>query len=175
MHALHFPNPLQPSLLHVFTTPNSFMLAPRTPSAFVCLRCEAQITRRRLPAFARPRSHAKFSASTRRHDDAEELAVPSQAQQPKLKITREVTPLNRLRRKKGGRVIRETANLGVKRLGDDAEDDLGDHEAEEEGQREREQPPVGGVAHGVVGVAVHRSYCARPRLLTLVSAPRTGE
>jgi len=29
--------------------------------------------------------------------------------------------LNRLRRKKGGRVIRETANLGVKRLGDDAD------------------------------------------------------
>jgi hypothetical protein len=47
--------------------------------------------------------------------------VPSQAQQPKLKITREVTPLNRLKKRKG-KVIRETsANLGVKRLGDDAD------------------------------------------------------
>ncbi|KAG9190846.1 hypothetical protein G6011_08934 [Alternaria panax] len=96
------------------------MLAPRTSSAFVCLRCEAQ-TARRLPAFARSRSHANFSASARRCNDAEELALPLQAQQPKLKITRQVTPLNRLRRK-GGRVIQETsANLGVKRLGDDAD------------------------------------------------------
>ncbi|KAL1797575.1 hypothetical protein ACET3X_004181 [Alternaria dauci] len=97
------------------------MLAPRTSSAFVCLRCEAQIAQRRLPAFARPQSHAKFSASARRHDDAEELAVPSQAQQPRLRIIREVTPLNRIKRKTG-KLIRETsANLGVKRLGNDAD------------------------------------------------------
>jgi hypothetical protein len=122
MHALHFPNPSQPSPLHFSPASFSFMLAPRTSSAFVCLRCEAQIAQRRLPAFARPSSHAKFSASTRRRDEAEELAVPPRAQQPKLKITREVTPLNRLRKRKGGKVIQETsANLGVKRLGDDAD------------------------------------------------------
>jgi hypothetical protein len=96
------------------------MLAPRSSSAFVCLRCEAQIARQRLPAFARSPFHAKFSASTRRHDDAEELAAPSQAQQPRLKITKEVTPLKRIRRK--DKVIRVTsAKLGVKRLGDDAD------------------------------------------------------
>lgn len=92
------------------------MRAPRTSSAFICLRCEAQSARRQLPAFPRPSSHANFSASARRHDNAEE------AQQPTLRIIKQVTPLNRLKRGKGGKVLRETsADLGVKRLGDDAD------------------------------------------------------
>ncbi|KAI4932527.1 hypothetical protein J4E85_002925 [Alternaria conjuncta] len=92
------------------------MLAPRTSSAFVCLRCEAQIARRRLPAFPRPPSRARFSASARRRGDAEE------EQQPPLKITKQVTPINRLRKRKGEKILRETSqDLGVKRLGDDAD------------------------------------------------------
>ncbi|KAH6875659.1 mitochondrial inner-membrane-bound regulator-domain-containing protein [Alternaria rosae] len=92
------------------------MLAPRTSSAFVCLRCEAQIARRRLHAFPRPPSRANFSASARRRDDAED------EQRPTLKITKQVTPINRLRKRKGHKILRETSqNLGVKRLGDDAD------------------------------------------------------
>ncbi|KAF1934791.1 hypothetical protein EJ02DRAFT_362924 [Clathrospora elynae] len=97
------------------------MLAPRAPSAFVCLRCEAQTIRPWLPAFSRRTSRAKFSASARRRDGADTLEACPQVQ-PELKITREVPPLNRLRTRKG-KVLRETsARLGgLKRLGDDAE------------------------------------------------------
>jgi len=92
------------------------MLAPRTSSAFVCLRCEAQIARRRLPAFPRPPSRARFSASARRRGDTED------EQPPPLKITKQVTPINRLRKRKGEKILRETSqDLGVKRLGDDAD------------------------------------------------------
>lgn len=100
------------------------MLVHRTPSAFVCLRCEFQLGRLRLPAYTRRISHANFSTSARRRDGADELEAEAQAQaqQSALRITKEVQPLNRLRRRKG-KVIRETsARLGgIKRLGDDAE------------------------------------------------------
>jgi hypothetical protein len=93
------------------------MLAPRTSSAFVCLRCEAQIARRRLPASPRPPSYARFSASARRRDDGGETEHPT------LRIIKFAKPLNRVvKRRKGQQPLRETtANLGVKRLGDDAE------------------------------------------------------
>ncbi|KAI4651833.1 hypothetical protein J4E93_002029 [Alternaria ventricosa] len=43
-------------------------------------------------------------------------------QQPPLKITKQVTPINRLRKRKGEKILRETSqDLGVKRLGDDAD------------------------------------------------------
>jgi hypothetical protein len=95
------------------------MLAPRTTSAFVCLRCEAQLVRPRIPAPAR---RANFSASASHGDGADELEALSRARQTKLKITREVQPLNRIRRSKG-QVIRETsAKLGgITRLGEDAD------------------------------------------------------
>jgi hypothetical protein len=98
------------------------MLASRTPSAFVCLRCEAQLAQRRLPAFTRRTSHAKFSASARRRDGAEDLETISPAQQSKLKITREVQRLNKLKRRKG-KLIRETSAPlgGLQRLGDEAD------------------------------------------------------
>jgi hypothetical protein len=98
------------------------MLAPRAPSAFVCLRCEVQIARRRLPAFARRSPHANFSASARRRHGADEAEALDESQQPELRITKEVEPLNRLRKHKG-KVIRETsARLGgLKQMGNDAD------------------------------------------------------
>ena len=98
------------------------MLAPRASGAFVCLRCELRLARPRLAALDRRVSHANFSASTSRHDGADELQAPSQAPHSELRITKEVQPLNRLRRRKG-KIIRETsAKLGgLKRLGDDAD------------------------------------------------------
>ena len=98
------------------------MLAPRASGAFVCLRCELRLARPRLTALDWRPSHANFSTSAVRHNGEDELQSSSQVQQSGLKITREVQPLNRLRRRRG-KVIRETsAKLGgLKRLGDDAE------------------------------------------------------
>lgn len=100
------------------------MLTPRTSSASVCLRCEARLARlarQPRPALPRRPSHARFSASARQRHDAQE--VEAQPQPPSFKITKVMQPLNRLRRDRGGNVVRETsARLqGIKRLGDDAE------------------------------------------------------
>ncbi|KAJ5023960.1 mitochondrial inner-membrane-bound regulator-domain-containing protein [Bipolaris maydis] len=99
------------------------MLAPRAPSAFVCLRCEAQIARRRLPAVPRRIPRATFSASARLHDDgAETNDAVSESNGPKLKITKVVEPLNRVRRRKGKIIKETTASLGgIKQLGDHAD------------------------------------------------------
>lgn len=100
------------------------MLAPRASQAFVCVRCELQLARRRLPTYIRPSNHANFSQSIRTLDDgASELQALSEGHEPpKLKITREIAPLDRVRKRKG-KVIRETSTRlgGLKRLGDDAE------------------------------------------------------
>jgi hypothetical protein len=108
------------------------MLAARASNAFVCLRCELQLARRRLPAYPRRTAHANFSTSARRHDDAAELERLSQAltdgvptagnPNNAIKIKREAPPLDRIRRKRG-KVIRETsARLGdLKLMGEDAE------------------------------------------------------
>jgi hypothetical protein len=98
------------------------MLAPRASNAFVCIRCELQLARRRLPAYPRHTPHANFSTSTRRQDGADELEALSSAPTPGMRIKREVQPLDRIRKRKG-KVIRETsARLGdLKLLGDDAE------------------------------------------------------
>ncbi|EMD60659.1 hypothetical protein COCSADRAFT_150811 [Bipolaris sorokiniana ND90Pr] len=99
------------------------MPAPRAPSAFVCLRCEAQIARRRLPAVPYRIPRATFSASARLHDDgAETNDVLSELDGPKLKITKVVEPLNRVRRRKGKIIKETTASLGgIKQLGDHAD------------------------------------------------------
>jgi hypothetical protein len=97
------------------------MLAPRASSAFVCLRCEAQLAQRRLRALPRRIPHAKFSASARLRDGAEDSETVPQSQEPTFKITKEVQRLNRLKTRKG-KLIRETsAPLGLKRLGDEAD------------------------------------------------------
>jgi hypothetical protein len=98
------------------------MLAPRASNAFVCIRCELQLARRRLPAYPRRTTHTNFSTSTRRQDGADELEALSQAPTSGVKIKKEVQPLDRIRKRKG-KVIRETsARLGdLKLLGDDAE------------------------------------------------------
>ena len=100
------------------------MLAPRAPSAFVCLRCELRRAGPRFAAFPLPTPRARFSASTRRGNDdaADELEALSRAPLSGLRITKEVQPLNRLRKQKG-KVIRETsASLGgLKQLGSDAD------------------------------------------------------
>lgn len=99
------------------------MLAPQASSAFVCIRCELQLARRRLPAYYRRTSHTNFSTSLRLQHGADELEALSQAAPSTLRITREREPLDRIRKRKG-RVVRETsARLGggIKRLGDDAE------------------------------------------------------
>ncbi|KAF1996550.1 hypothetical protein P154DRAFT_498428 [Amniculicola lignicola CBS 123094] len=92
------------------------MLAPRTSSAFICLRCELQLGRSRLPFAARRPSYAHFSSTPRRRDDEE---------QPQLRIRRESLserPLGKIRRRKGKGSLREvSAPLGVKALGEDAE------------------------------------------------------
>jgi hypothetical protein len=97
------------------------MLAPRSASAFVCLRCELQLSRR-LPALHRRPSYANFSASARRRDGAAELEAQLQAPTPVLRIRKEVQPHDRIRTR-GGKVIREKSKrlTGLKRLGDDAE------------------------------------------------------
>jgi hypothetical protein len=113
--------------------PVSFpMLAARASNAFVCLRCELQLARRRLPAYPRRTAHATFSTSARRHDDADALEALSQAMtdgvpantNPNnvIRIQREVQPLDRIKKRKG-KIIRETsARLGgVKMMGDDAD------------------------------------------------------
>jgi hypothetical protein len=98
------------------------MLARRASNAFVCIRCELQLARRRLPAYPRRIAHATFSTSTRCQDGADELEGLSQTPAPGIRIKREVQPLDRIRKRKG-KVIRETsARLGDhKLLGDDAE------------------------------------------------------
>jgi hypothetical protein len=96
------------------------MLAPRASNAFVCLRCELHLARRRLPAYARRTSIANFSTTARRYDGADESEAQLQRLNSSLRITREVP--DRFRKRKG-KVIRETsARLGsLKTLGDDAE------------------------------------------------------
>jgi hypothetical protein len=98
------------------------MLAPRASNAFVCIRCELQHARRRLPVYSRRTSHASFSASAHRRNGAEELEALSPVPTEGVKIIKEVKPLDRIRKRKG-KVIRETsARLGgIKSLGDDAE------------------------------------------------------
>jgi hypothetical protein len=66
--------------------------------------------------------HAKFSASARHRDGAEDVESLSPAQPPKLKITKEVQRLDRLKKRKG-RVIRETSAPlgGLQRLGEHAD------------------------------------------------------
>ncbi|KAL6704111.1 hypothetical protein ACN47E_008774 [Coniothyrium glycines] len=95
------------------------MLAPRTSNAFICLRCEARLSRPRLSTYPR---RVNFSTTSSRRHGVEQLDTLSQGQPSKLKITREVQPLNRIRRRRG-KAIRETsANLrGLKRLGEDAD------------------------------------------------------
>jgi hypothetical protein len=108
------------------------MLAARASNAFVCLRCELQLARRRLPAYPRRTAHATFSTSARRHDDADTFEALSQAMtdgvpantnpNTVVRIQREVQPLDRIKKRKG-KIIRETsARLGgVKMMGDDAD------------------------------------------------------
>lgn len=99
------------------------MLASRAPSAFVCLRCEAQIACQRLPAVPRRVARASFSASARLRDDASDNKdALSELDRQEIKITRVVQPLNRVKRKKG-KIIKETsASLGgIKQLGDNAD------------------------------------------------------
>lgn len=111
-----------PLSLHPRPASSFFMLAPRVPSAFVCLRCEAQIARRRLPAVPYTFPRAYFSASARQNHDGENIDALSDAPQHRVKITKIVEPLNRLRRRKG-KIVRETsASLrGIKQLGDNAD------------------------------------------------------
>ncbi|KAJ4304846.1 hypothetical protein N0V90_000374 [Kalmusia sp. IMI 367209] len=95
------------------------MLAPRASSAFVCLRCELNLARPRLPVLPRRAPHAYFSTSDRRHDAFDEH-LQAEAPTPRPKLSEH--PLGRLRRRKGGRAIRATtAQLeGTKTLGEDA-------------------------------------------------------
>ena len=121
------------------------MLAPRASNAFICIRCELQLARRRLPASPRRPSHANFSASTRRHDGADELEAQLQAPTTGPRIRKEVQPLDRIRTRKG-KVIRETsARLGdLKTLGDDADilvlREIGEVKPAEEEPAEKPEP-----------------------------------
>jgi hypothetical protein len=122
------------------------MLVPRASNAFVCIRCELQLARRRLPAYARRPSRANFSTSARRRDGADEADAPSQPPPAALRITREREPLNRIRRREG-RAIRETsARLGVTALGDDAEilvlSELSSRRSEEHIEKPRKIEPL---------------------------------
>jgi hypothetical protein len=122
MHASVLPFIEEASALIVFEFHSFPMLAPRASNAFVCIRCELQLARRRLPAYARATSRATFSTSARRQDGADELEALSQPPPSTLRIKREKEPLDRIRRRKG-KAIRETSTrLGnLKLLGDDAE------------------------------------------------------
>lgn len=123
MDAFHFAHHTLQQALNPSPSSPFFMPAPRAPSAFVCLRCEAQIARRRLPAVPYRIPRATFSASARLHDDgAETNDVLSELDGPKLKITKVVEPLNRVRRRKGKIIKETTASLGgIKQLGDHAD------------------------------------------------------
>jgi len=98
------------------------MLAPRASSAFVCLRCELQRARPRLPVLARRTAHANFSVAVRRYDAFDE--EPTQLETPRPRPRLSEHPLGRLRKRKGKAPLRATtARLegGVKTLGDDSE------------------------------------------------------
>lgn len=97
------------------------MLAPRASNAYVCIRCKLQHARRRLPPYTRSRPHASFSTTARRLDGIEELEAQSTQSSSGPTITREVSPLDRIRRRRG-KYIKETSTAlgGVKRLGKDA-------------------------------------------------------
>lgn len=117
------------------------MLAPRASSAFVCLGCELKLARPRLtlPTTARRPSTTARSLSTtaRRHDAADEQTLrPGQTDTPTptsrpVRITKEYM-------KKGKRVRQRKADLGMKRMDEDA-DILVLHEAPEPADEAR--PP----------------------------------
>jgi hypothetical protein len=97
------------------------MLAPRASGAFVCLRCELQRVRPRLPALPRrTAAHVNFSAAARRWDAFGDTA---QGEPPRPRPRLSEHPLGRLSKRKGKKSHRATtARLGgVKTLGDDAE------------------------------------------------------
>ncbi|KAF2875468.1 mitochondrial inner-membrane-bound regulator-domain-containing protein [Massariosphaeria phaeospora] len=97
------------------------MLAPRASSAFVCIRCELGLARRRVPIRSPiAPAHANFSASTRRRDAHDEAAAV--LPRPRSQITLPGA-YGKIRRRKGKAPLMErTARLGgVKQLGDDAE------------------------------------------------------
>lgn len=106
------------------------MLASRASSAFVCLRCELNLTRPKLPVLARQLArrspHASFSITDHRRDALDDHSA---AEQPATELKKDKAPAlsehplgRRFRRKKGGRaVIERTAQLqGTKTLGEDA-------------------------------------------------------
>ncbi|KAF2275451.1 uncharacterized protein EI97DRAFT_75591 [Westerdykella ornata] len=101
------------------------MIPSRTSSAFVCLRCELQYARGRVPrTHARRLPHSKFSTSTIHRDALDELDKATQAPSEE-NHTAEFSehPIIRIRRPKGQAEVRERiARLGgLKRLGSDAE------------------------------------------------------
>ncbi|KAF1922746.1 uncharacterized protein M421DRAFT_349933 [Didymella exigua CBS 183.55] len=98
------------------------MLAPRASSAFVCLRCELQLTRYRTSSLARQSSKSDFSTSTRRHDAADERQAVAPGQEPadtdspkeSLRISREYL--------RQGKIVRHRkAKLGMTRMDEDAD------------------------------------------------------
>jgi hypothetical protein len=98
------------------------MLASRTSGAFVCLRCELRRTQPRFTALRRTPSHVNFSRSSHRRDAFDETPPDAQTEPPRFKITREVKPLDRIRRKKGKLIHEQSAPLGgLKVLGQDAD------------------------------------------------------
>lgn len=111
------------SLLHIVDFAHLFlMLAPRASSAFVCLRCELKLARPRTSALSTQPSHASFSTSARRHNDADEAQnlTPSEAVAPKQDVTKHLRISKEYVRK--GRVIRQRkAKLGMQRMDEEAD------------------------------------------------------
>ncbi|ORY02256.1 mitochondrial inner-membrane-bound regulator-domain-containing protein [Clohesyomyces aquaticus] len=91
------------------------MLAPRTSSAFVCLRCELKLAQSRAPVVSRIRPRAHFSVSAHRRDAFDDALAPAKLAPINPR------PLGKLRKRKGKSIRETTAPLGVKTLGNDAE------------------------------------------------------
>lgn len=103
-------------------SPSFLMLAPRSANAFVCLRCELQLSRP-IPALRRRTSYANFSSSSAHsRNGAEESEARLVAATPALRIRKQLQPHN-IVNIRGGKVIRETSKKlkGLARLGYEAE------------------------------------------------------
>lgn len=105
------------------------MLVRRASSAFVCLRCELNIARPRLPGLSHRAPHASFSTSSCRRDAFDEELQKKQIrgretfdeELKKKQIRARVYALNRVRKSKGQAIRQKSARLdGPKTLGEDS-------------------------------------------------------
>lgn len=98
------------------------MLAPRAPSAFVCLRCELKLARPRTSAPPSRSSHANFSSTARHHGASEDFETPSQGETPaQTESARKPVRITKEYYRSGNVITQRKAKLGMKRMDEDAD------------------------------------------------------